>query len=318
VSSGSSRDQTPQAARTLRVDAHAGGQRIDNFLMKTLIKVPKSRVYRLLRTGQVRVNGGRKKPHYRLQQGDEVRIPPLVDAEKRVARIPEAVIARVTRDVIYEDDAVIVLNKQPGLAVHGGSGLVFGLIEALRQARGCKTLELAHRLDRDTSGCLLVAKHRPALVPLQQAFRDHRVEKTYLALTAGRWTQTECTVRKPLRKNQLQSGERMVHIDETGKPAVSHFRVVEQFEGAALVSVRIETGRTHQIRVHAASLGHPIVGDEKYGDRQLNQQLRQAGCKRLYLHAEHLVLLDQAAYRFHAPPDQQWQADMVRLRPSSL
>ncbi|MCB1757869.1 MAG: 23S rRNA pseudouridine(955/2504/2580) synthase, partial [Gammaproteobacteria bacterium] len=227
----------------LRIDENAAGQRIDNFLLKTLGGVPKSHVYRLLRTGQVRVNKGRKKPEYKLQPDDQVRIPPLQLNQNDEVTVPDEVIERVLRDTLFEDDKVIVLNKQAGLAVHAGSGLRYGLIDALRQQRGQKSLELVHRLDRGTSGCLLIAKNRTALLECQQAFKQGKVHKEYLALLTGIWQATEpLTVRGALKKNILRSGERMVEVHADGKPAISHFSLLEQFADCALLRIRIETG----------------------------------------------------------------------------
>ncbi len=296
------------------IDEQSDGQRIDNFLLKKLGKVPKSHIYRLLRTGQVRVNGGRKKPVYKLKLGDEVRIPPVkLDVTEKVV-IPESIIRRVANDVLFENDELVVLNKKSGLAVHAGSGLLFGVIDALRQLRAETSLELVHRLDRDTSGCLVIARNRKSLLSLQQAFRDNRVKKEYLALTAGVWTSSTCTVQNRLLKNTVRSGERVVEINDAGKTAISHFSVLEQFQRCALVRVRIETGRTHQIRVHAASLGHPVVGDEKYGSNQDNRFFRQNGLKRMYLHAQYLEFIDTSEYRFTVSPDDQWLGDISTLR----
>ncbi|QJD30137.1 23S rRNA pseudouridine(955/2504/2580) synthase RluC [Methylococcus geothermalis] len=279
--------QDPNQPRLIEVDAEAAGQRIDNFLFSRLKGVPKSHVYRILRTGQVRINGGRSKAQQRLSTGDVVRVPPVRVA---VASEPERpapwLRERLENRVLYEDEDILVVNKPPGMAVHGGSGLSFGVIEGLRAVReGARFLELVHRLDRDTSGCLLIAKRRSMLRQLHEQFRGDGVEKTYLALLSGVWTRQRQVVDAPLLKNVLQSGERMVKIAAEGKAAVTVFRRLELLSGATLVEARPVTGRTHQIRVHARSLGHPLAGDERYGDAGLNQAFRQRGLKRLFLHA---------------------------------
>lgn len=307
------RGETHHTVRFVEVDESSEGQRIDNFLLKVFGRVPKSHVYRLLRTGQVRVNKGRKKPTYKLQLHDVVRLPPITLADEKNIVVPEQVIERVAKDIVFEDDQLIVINKKQGLAVHAGSGLLYGLIDAIRQSRKENGLELVHRLDRATSGCLLVAKNRKSLLKLQNAFRDNRVSKQYLALTSGHWEHETTSCSLALKKNTMRGGERMVVVAEDGKNAVSHFTVLRQFRECALVSVTIETGRTHQIRVHAQSLGHAVIGDEKYGDATVNAQMRKRGLKRMYLHAENLSLLDESSYNFCAPLDDQWQRDMLLL-----
>jgi 23S rRNA pseudouridine955/2504/2580 synthase len=267
------------------------GQRLDNFLFRTLKGVPKSHVYRLLRTGQVRVNKKRAKPDYRLEAGDNVRLPPVRQAEKTEPGLPphwqqDALKAAI----LFEDDRILVVNKPAGMAVHGGSGVSFGVIETLRVLRPeTPGLELAHRLDRETSGCLIVAKRRSAVRALHQAFRDGSVEKHYLALVAHAWKGGEQDVDLPLEKNQLEGGERMVKVSREGKAAQSLFKPLQKFGGSALMDIRIYTGRTHQIRVHAAHIGHPVAGDDKYGDREANKALKAAGLKRMFLHAHRLA-----------------------------
>lgn len=276
----------------VEVDEGAEGQRIDNFLTTRLKGVPRSHLYRLLRKGEVRVNRKRIRPEYRLQSGDLVRIPPVRTAAPAAAARPaEGTVQRIRESLIYEDAALLVLDKPSGLAVHGGSGLSFGAIEALRSIYPeHRFLELVHRLDRETSGCLMVAKKRSALRALHEALREGRVEKTYLALVRGAWTGGARRIDAALRKNVLKSGERVVRVDGEGKSSVSHFEPVVRFREATLVRVRLETGRTHQIRVHAAHLGHPLAGDEKYGDETFNRRLRELGLKRLFLHAAALRL----------------------------
>lgn len=277
-------------ARLIEVDVEAAGQRIDNFLFCRLKGVPKSHVYRILRTGQVRINGGRSKAQQRLAEGDVVRLPPI-----RIASSPEPELPvpwlrqRLESRILFEDDDIIVINKPPGMAVHGGSGLSFGVIEGLRAAREeSRFLELVHRLDRDTSGCLLIAKRRSMLRQLHEQFRGDGIEKTYVALLSGAWARKRLVVDAPLIKNVLQSGERMVKISPQGKEAITEFRRVETFAMATLVEAKPVTGRTHQIRVHAKSLGHPLAGDERYGDTDANFILRRQGLKRLFLHAAKL------------------------------
>lgn len=282
-------EETP-GVRVVEVEHSRGGQRIDNFLLTLLKGVPRSHVYRLLRTGQVRVNKGRIKPTYRLAPGDLVRIPPVACSEALPVRVGEERRAEIEAAVVYEDADVMILNKPAGMAVHGGSGLRFGLIEALKELRpACPDISLVHRLDRFTSGCLLVAKNRLLLPPLQAQFRNGRVEKRYLTLVRGRWRGGPRTVTLSLHKGRLQSGERMVEVDEEeGKEAESRFMPVETFAAASLMEVALKTGRTHQIRVHAAGIGHPIAGDEKYGDHEFNRGMRELGLRRIFLHAHAL------------------------------
>ncbi len=282
----------------LRIEPDYDGQRIDNFLMGFLKGVPRSYVYRILRRGEVRVNKGRIQASYRLRAGDLVRIPPVRMAERNPADPGQRVLQQIRQAIVFEDDRLIVLNKPSGLAVHGGSGLNFGLIEAMRALRPEeRQLELVHRLDRDTSGCLLLAKRRSALRILHQLMRDNAVDKRYLALLAGRWQQSRMEADAPLKKNTLKSGERIVRVDAEGKAALTRFRVRQRFSDSTLVEARLMTGRTHQIRVHAAYLGTPILGDEKYGDSEANRAARRRGLKRLFLHAESL--------RFRWPGEQQ-------------
>jgi 23S rRNA pseudouridine955/2504/2580 synthase len=308
---------TPKARR-LAIDAEQAQQRLDNFLFRELKGVPKGHVYRLLRTGQVRVNGRRVKPDYRLASGDEVRIPPVRQAETPPpARPGSRQLAALQDAILFEDDQLLVINKPAGMAVHGGSGVSFGVIEALRNLRPeQRTLELVHRLDRDTSGCLVVAKKRSALRSLHMALRDGQVEKQYLALLVGHWSGGERRVRLALEKNVLQSGERRVRVAEAGKQAETLFRPVQAFKDATLVEVSIMTGRTHQIRVHAAHLKHPVAGDDKYGDRQANRSLRSLGLKRMFLHARNLGFdhpLSGEAMLVSAPLDDNLKSTLERL-----
>lgn len=277
----------------VEISAEEAGQRIDNFLQRCLKGVPKSRIYRLLRKGEVRVNKGRTKPEYRIQRGDQVRIPPVRMAAvgSPAPSVKEA--DRLLDAVLYEDERLLVLNKPAGMAVHGGSGLSFGVIEALRALRpAAPFLELVHRLDRDTSGCLLIAKRRSELRTLHELLRNGEVEKRYLLLVQGEWRQGQREVRAALKKNLLRGGERLVQIDPGGKDAVTRFRLLESYPGASLLEAELKTGRTHQIRVHAAHAGHPLAGDDKYGDAGFNQQMRALGLKRLFLHAHYVAFRD--------------------------
>ncbi len=276
--------------RHLRVAAAAAGQRVDNFLLAQLKGVPRSLVYRLLRRGEVRVNKGRVKPHQRLQAGDDVRIPPVRTADRADAGTPPAgLTAQLGARILYEDERLLVLDKPAGVAVHGGSGIAHGVIEALRALRPGQDLELVHRLDRDTSGCLLIAKRRSTLRFLHAQLREGAVGKRYRALLLGPLAGAVQRVDLPLAKNQLQGGERMVQVDAvSGKPALTIFRRVAAYGGITLVDVELHTGRTHQIRVHAASIGAPVAGDEKYGRPEHRALVRTLGLTRLFLHAAEL------------------------------
>jgi 23S rRNA pseudouridine955/2504/2580 synthase len=279
------------------------GQRLDNFLAGRLKGVPKSLIYRICRTGEVRVNGRRAKPDHRLAAGDEVRIPPVRVAERGEPGVPsDGQMNRIEAAIIHEDREFLVIDKPSGVASHGGSGIGFGAIELLRAARPRDTLELAHRLDRDTSGVLVLTRKRSALTALQAAIREGRVEKRYLALIAGALPQARLSVDVPLRKSVLQGGERMVRVDAQGKASRSRFSELQRYADASLVEVALDTGRTHQIRVHAQHIGHPLAGDEKYGDREFNRRMRDKGLKRLFLHAARFEFdLGDRSYSFTAP-----------------
>lgn len=287
----------------VRIDEERDGQRIDNFLAGRLKGVPRSLVYRILRTGQVRINGRRAKPDTRLAVGDDVRIPPLRVAEREEpGRPPSAQLNRIEEAIVHEDREFLVLDKPSGIASHGGSGISFGAIELLRAARPKDSLELVHRLDRDTSGVLVFARKRSALTALQAVIREGRASKHYLALLGGRLAQARLTVDEPLRKSVLQGGERMVRVDAEGKPSVSHLKQIETYADACLCEVAIETGRTHQIRVHCAHVGHAVAGDEKYGERAFNQAMRAHGLKRLFLHASRFEFeIGERRHAFSAP-----------------
>ncbi len=296
-----------RGVETVEVPEDRDGQRIDNFLSGRLKGVPKSLIYRLLRTGQVRINGKRAKPDVRVLAGDRVRIPPVRVAERAEPGTPPAgQSARVEASILSEDRDFLVIDKPAGVASHGGSGISFGAIELLRAARPRDTLELVHRLDRDTSGVLVLAKKRSALTALQAEIREGRVEKRYLALLEGRLPKQKLTVDVALRKSVLQGGERMVRVDEDGKASRSRFSEVERFDGATLAEIAIETGRTHQIRVHSAHIEHPVAGDEKYGDKAFNRAMREKGLKRLFLHAARFEFsIGERSYGFSAPlPDE--------------
>jgi 23S rRNA pseudouridine955/2504/2580 synthase len=276
-----------EPARHIEVGEERAGQRLDNFLMRLLGDVPRSRVYRLVRRGEVRVNGRRAKPEQRLQWRDSVRVPPLRREESNPSAAPSArLLEAMAQAIAYEDERLIVLDKPPGVAVHGGSGVSFGVIEALRALRPKDSLELVHRLDRDTSGCLLIARKSSALRSLHALLREGRFEKGYLALVKGHWNLGHKRITAALRTDLRVHGERTVRVHPHGKAAVSEFRPIQFFgKKATLVEVALHTGRTHQIRVHAAHAGHPIAGDEKYGDEAFNQRMRELGLKRLFLHA---------------------------------
>ncbi len=283
------------------IDAERAGQRLDNYLISMLKGVPKTHIYRLMRKGEVRINKGRTKPDYRLQTGDIVRIPPVRTATAQARQMvsgPEVQqrYGWLEQCILYEDDVLLVVDKPSGLAVHGGSGIRLGLIETLRGLRPqARFLELVHRLDRDTSGCLVVAKKRSALLTLHSMLREGQVDKRYLALIRGVWGGRARVIDAPLQKHLLASGERRVNVGEEGKESASRFTPQRTFtacdalvSGATLVEIRLLTGRTHQARVHAAHIGQPIAGDDKYGDKLFDRELRVLGLQRLFLHAASL------------------------------
>lgn len=296
-------------------DRHAG-QRLDNWLATRLKGVPRSHVYRLLRTGQVRVNGGRAKPGYRLEAGDEVRVPPVRQAPKtKVPKAEPSLLDRLAGAVIYEDESLLVLDKPAGLPVHAGSGVRLGLIEALQQARPDQQLDLVHRLDRETSGCLVLAKRRDVLGELHQLLRDGGVTKQYLLLTRGRWPGGARTVNEPLAADRVRSGERMVEVSEGGRRAVTHFEPAETRGDATLVRATLDTGRKHQIRVHAAHAGFPVAGDRKYGDDEFNRRMKALGLRRVFLHAQRLAftLADGREVDVSAPLPEELKLVLDRL-----
>jgi 23S rRNA pseudouridine955/2504/2580 synthase len=306
--------------KLVRVPEERDGQRIDNFLMNQLKGAPKSLVYKIVRSGQVRINGKRAKPDSRVAGGDEIRIPPVVLGEPGAVRPPPpSLLEKLEKAIVFEDASLLALNKPSGLAAHGGSGVSYGAIEALRALRPNQGLELVHRLDRDTSGILVVAKKRSALLELQALMREGEDEeapnKRYLALLVGKMPQGTMTVEAPLLRLTGQGGDRSVRVDPKGKPSVSHFKLLERRSGHSFCEVIIETGRTHQIRVHAQHIGHPVAGDDKYGDREANKRLaEQAGLKRLFLHAAAMSFdLAGKPYTLNAPLAAELSATLDRL-----
>ena len=306
--------------KLVRVPDERDGQRIDNFLMNQLKGAPKSLVYKLVRSGQVRINGKRAKPDSRVAGGDEIRIPPVVLGEPGAVRPPPpSLLQKLEKAIVFEDASLLALNKPSGLAAHGGSGVSYGAIEALRALRPNQNFELVHRLDRDTSGILVIAKKRSALLELQALMREGEDEeapnKRYLALLVGKMPQGTMTVEAPLLRLTGKGGDRSVRVDPKGKPSVSHFKLLERRSGHSFCEVIIETGRTHQIRVHAQHIGHPVAGDDKYGDREANKRLaEQAGLKRLFLHAAAMSFdLGGKPYTLNAPLADDLSAALDRL-----
>ena len=323
----------------MTVGDESAGQRLDNYLIRVLKGVPKTHVYRIIRSGEVRVNKGRAAADTRVELGDVVRVPPVRVSEAAAARLEKPAPAREF-PILFEDEHLLALDKPAGVAVHGGSGVSFGAIEQLRQARpGAKFLELVHRLDRETSGILLVAKKRSALTRLQDQFRDRETGKTYLALVSGVWPANKKVIDQPLHKYLLADGERRVKVvskdDPDGMRSITLVRIAHHIllplplgegrgEGtraeASLLEVTIKTGRTHQIRVHLASQGHPILGDDKYGDFELNKALQKQGLRRMFLHAwrlqfDHPATGERIALQCPLPPELHRFTDHARLSP---
>lgn len=305
------------------VESFEEGQRLDNFLMTRLKGVPKTCIYRIVRRGEVRINKGRAKPQYRLNTGDIIRIPPLRRSEERDADqsliVDKDLKSSILSSIIYEDDTLLVLNKPSGLAAHGGSGLSFGAIELLRELRPkCRSLELVHRLDRDTSGCMLLAKDRKTLLGLQQQLKEGTIDKIYLALVKGQWRGGE-SIEVPLKKNQLSSGERIVKVHPEGQWSRTEFKILERYPLANLLEVKPITGRTHQIRVHTAYCGNPVAGDPKYGDAHFDREMKSYGLRRLFLHAQRVTLnIPETGQRvsFEAPLSDDLLEVQTRLRKS--
>jgi len=275
----------------VEVDENMEKQRIDNFLSRYLHKVPKTHIYKIIRKGEVRVNKKRIKPVYKLLLGDVIRIPP-VHVNEKISHTPSSsLIELIKNSILFENKQLMVINKPSGLAVHGGSGINHGLIETLRFIYPDeKFLELVHRLDRDTSGCILIAKQRSALTSLQNQLRERTTDKRYFALTCGQWASGEHIIEAPLQKFTLKSGERMVKVDVAGKASKSIFKPKIKYKNYCLFEVKIETGRTHQIRVHAQHLKHPVAGDTKYGSFACDQRLKSKGLNRLFLHASKITV----------------------------
>lgn len=306
------------AVQFLTVEADFADQRIDNFLLARLKNVPKTRIYRLLRKGEVRVNKKRVQPSYRLQEGDEIRLPPMHLEQKAAPTTPgQRSVDMLSDRVIYEDKLLLIINKPPGIPVHGGSQVSMGVVEVLRAMYPkLPHLELAHRLDADTSGCLVLAKKRSVLKELHDLFRHGGIYKEYLALTKGQWKESELTVDVAIKKNHLSSGERIVKVDKEGKSSLTVFEPLKSFSNAMLVKAILHTGRTHQIRVHARYRQHPIAGDEKYGDKEFNKQMREYGVKRLFLHShriEFTLASTGQTIKVVAPLDEDLQKSLDKL-----
>jgi 23S rRNA pseudouridine955/2504/2580 synthase len=280
----------PAIVQQIEVGERGEGQRLDNFLARILPGVPRTHIFRVIRKGEVRINGKRAKPDTRLSASDTVRVPPVrIGAAAPPRKAPPLMIEGLVRGIIHEDPRLLVLDKPAGVAVHGGSGVSFGVIESLRAARPEETLELAHRIDRDTSGLLLIARKPAALRTLHALLREGKVEKRYLALVKGKWELGQKRIDVPLRTDTRMGGERTVRAHSSGKDAVSVFKPVQFFgKRATLMEVSLETGRTHQIRVHAAHAGYPLAGDEKYGEAEFNVKMQAFGLKRMFLHAHQL------------------------------
>lgn len=310
-------EQTSSRVEFVTVGPDQDGQRIDNFLLRHLKGVPKTLIYRILRKGEVRVNKGRIKPDYRVQTGDEIRIPPIRRSETEKRAPSNRNLSALHDRILYEDERILIINKPAGMAVHGGSGVSHGVIETMRHWRtDLHYLELVHRLDRETSGCLILAKKRSALRQLHELLRESEVEKRYLALVKGPWPHGVKRVEAGLRKNVLRSGERMVNVDDEGKVSISTFYPLAVGKLASLMEIHIETGRTHQIRVHAAHLGHPLAGDEKYGDKAFNQQMHAMGLTRLFLHARSLAFTLEEPHKsiaVNAPLDKDLELILEKL-----
>ena len=275
----------------IEIDEQNSGQRIDNFLFNHLKSVPKGHIYKIIRKGEVRVNKGRIKQTYKLQSGDNVRIPPITVTEKPPKPSPgRSLLNLIEHSIIFEDDCLMAINKPSGVAVHGGSGVSYGIIEALRALKpDYNFIELIHRLDRDTSGCLLIAKKRSALVSVQNLLRHRQTDKRYLTLLCGKVGFARKKVTAPLLREELKSGERFVRVDKNGKESTSYFTKLQEFKDSTLMEVKIVTGRTHQIRVHSQFLGHHVAGDSKYGNYACNQRLKKRGLKRLFLHSSEIT-----------------------------
>ncbi len=306
-------DLRKESVTWTEIDEGSCDQRIDNFLCKHLKGVPKSHIYRILRSGEVRVNKKRVDQTYRLQLGDQVRIPPVRVAEPQQRDYVPA----LEFPILYEDDALLAVDKPSGVAVHGGSGVSFGVIEQLRSARPqAKFLELVHRLDRETSGALLLAKKRSVLTGLHEQMREGKTDKRYLTLVLGQWKNAKQHVRLPLHKFTRPDGERRVMVREDGQESHTVFALQQAYSGYSLLEAQLKTGRTHQIRVHLSHLGFPIAGDDKYGDFARNKELMKQGLKRMFLHAHSIAFshpLTGEGMRFVAPLPKELQRFIAKL-----
>ena len=280
------------AVSLIEITAAQLDQRLDNFLLKKLGNLPRSRIYRIIRKGEVRVNKKRSKPDYKLQIGDQVRIPPvrLETEQQDKSRPPKHLQDRLEQAILYENDHILVINKPAGLAVHAGSGVDYGVIDAMRLLRPTDDIELVHRLDRDTSGCLLLALHRQALLAMQTIIQNRTINKKYCAMVKGNWPHELTEISLGLKKIHLPNGERRMQVDDAGKSALSRFKLLQDGRSFSLIQVELITGRTHQIRVHCQAVDHPIAGDDKYGDAGFNRDMRKQGIRRLMLHASSLEL----------------------------
>lgn len=308
----------------LTVSQDESGQRIDNFLLTKLKGVPRPRIYKILRKGEIRVNKGRVKPTYRIQMNDVVRIPPNLNIlsanNDNKARINKALLKTLEQRILYEDEGLLIINKPSGLAVHGGSGLGYGLIEVARALRpDCRSLELVHRLDRETSGCIILSKKRSILRELHSLLRGEQgksIDKKYLALVDGKWHGKQHIINAALKKNVLRSGERIVRVSSEGKPSETRVKIIRQFQSATLIEAVPVTGRTHQIRVHCQYAGHPILGDQRYGNEASNMCSKQYRVKRLFLHAKSLkfkLALSNQEIDVYAPLDEDLEQVLDKL-----
>jgi 23S rRNA pseudouridine955/2504/2580 synthase len=305
------KEQSPSPqVRHVIVDADFAGQRLDNYLLRELKGIPKSRIYRIIRKGEVRINGKRVNANHRLVTGDDLRIPPVRVGDKKTYDNP---LKNIEKTIIYENNLILVINKPSGVAVHGGSGVSMGVIESIRAViPGSERWELIHRLDRDTSGCLMIAKNRQYLRLIQTALRErNQIGKFYRAIVHGQWSKRKTQIEAPIAKNTLRSGERMSKVSDAGKASSTGFRLLYSNGEQSLLEVEAITGRTHQIRVHCRFAGFPVVGDSKYGDEALDKQLKQRlGVHRLLLHADHLVVPDLAefpGFEVSAPLDDEFE-----------
>lgn len=291
---------TTTSVQFIEITPDQAGQRIDNFLIKSLKKLPRSRLYRIIRKGEIRVNKKRIKPEYKLCAGDSIRLPPirLEQQDDAPVVIPADLLKKLNDSVLYENGDILVLNKPAGLAVHSGSGLRYGVIDVLRQIRADCDIELVHRLDRDTSGCLLLAKNRKSLRTMQTLLQSGDIHKTYLAIVKGHWDKSLRSVNLSLKKQTMPNGEKKVFIDENGQQAITRVESIQQLSCRSLnysvLRINLITGRTHQIRVHCQSQQHEIAGDMKYGDRKFNQSMKALGSRRLLLHAAQLEIPENA------------------------